>query len=150
MSADGLRSTAMLDVPRRPSAAVLAARMECEAAVRRLHDRTVRTRFDGAVGDFPASDEFDALLERVVQARARMRSAARTQPPEAATAPGRLTARQIEILRLIADGVSTTEVAGRLYLSRATVRNHVAATLRALAAHSRLEAVAVARRRGLL
>jgi DNA-binding NarL/FixJ family response regulator len=61
-----------------------------------------------------------------------------------------LTRRQIEILSLVADGVGTEDIARRLWLSTATVRNHVARTLRALGAHSRVEAVAKARRLGLL
>lgn len=65
------------------------------------------------------------------------------------TAPA-LTPRQHEILRLLADGRSTTSIAQRLALSEETVRNHVRALLAALDAHSRLEAVAVARRYGML
>jgi DNA-binding NarL/FixJ family response regulator len=58
--------------------------------------------------------------------------------------------RQLESLQLIADGVGTQAIAARLWLSTATVRNHVSAILPALGAHSRVEAVAVARRLGLL
>jgi PAS domain S-box-containing protein len=67
--------------------------------------------------------------------------------PEAAPA---LTPRQHEILRLLAQGLSTGTIAGTLGLSEETVRNHIRALLAALDAHSRLEAVAVARRYGLL
>jgi DNA-binding NarL/FixJ family response regulator len=63
---------------------------------------------------------------------------------------GPLTPRQIEILRLIAQGKTTGRIASELVLSGATVRNHVAATLRALRCHSRIEAVARARTMGLL
>ena len=61
-----------------------------------------------------------------------------------------LTARQLEILQLVAEGRSTEEIARTLWLSAATVRNHIARTLRALGAHSRVEAVATARRARLL
>jgi len=61
-----------------------------------------------------------------------------------------LTPRQTEVLRLLAEGASTTQIAASLHLSRETVRNHVRHTLRALGAHSRLEALAIARRAGLL
>jgi PAS domain S-box-containing protein len=64
-------------------------------------------------------------------------------------APG-LTPRQCEVLRLLAIGLSTTEMAIRLGISRETVRNHVRALLRELGAHSRLAAVAEARRQGWL
>ncbi|WP_020672858.1 response regulator transcription factor [Amycolatopsis nigrescens] len=61
-----------------------------------------------------------------------------------------LTPREHELLVLLADGVTTTEIAGRLSLARNTVRNHVQRILAKLGAHSKLEAVAVARRQGLL
>jgi DNA-binding NarL/FixJ family response regulator len=61
-----------------------------------------------------------------------------------------LTPRQHEILVLMSEGRSTKQIAAELWLSPATVRNHVAATMTALGTHSRLEAVAVARRAGLL
>jgi PAS domain S-box-containing protein len=61
-----------------------------------------------------------------------------------------LTPRQTQVLRLLAGGASTAQIEDALHLSRETVRNHVRHILRALGAHSRLEAVAIARRSGLL
>lgn len=61
-----------------------------------------------------------------------------------------LTARQREVLVLLGEGLSTAAIAARLGLSKETVRNHVRAVLQELGAHSRLEAVIEARRRGLL
>lgn len=61
-----------------------------------------------------------------------------------------LTPRQAEVLELLAMGRSVKEICTELYLSKATVRNHVRALLQALGAHSQLEAVAAARRMGLL
>ena len=57
-----------------------------------------------------------------------------------------LTPRQTEILRLLARGYSTRQMAEELHLSTETVRNHVRNVLQALGVHSRLEAVALARR----
>jgi PAS domain S-box-containing protein len=57
-----------------------------------------------------------------------------------------LTPRQGEVLRQLEQGRSTEQIAERLHLSPETVRNHIRAVLRALDVHSRLEAVAVARR----
>ncbi|HWB56650.1 MAG TPA: LuxR C-terminal-related transcriptional regulator [Gaiellaceae bacterium] len=57
-----------------------------------------------------------------------------------------LTARQQEVLCLLADGVPAKAVAARLGIVEATVRNHIRAILVALGAHSQLEAVASARR----
>ena len=61
-----------------------------------------------------------------------------------------LTPRQTEVLRLLERGRSTAQIAEELHLSSETVRNHVRGLLRALGVHSRLEAVAVARREHLL
>jgi PAS domain S-box-containing protein len=62
----------------------------------------------------------------------------------------RLTPRQREILELIASGASTSVMAKKLTLSTETVRNHVRNVLRELHVHTRLEAIAAARRIGLL
>lgn len=61
-----------------------------------------------------------------------------------------LTPREGEILRLLADGLGTAQIAQRLFISPTTVRNHVQNVLRKLDVHSRIEAVAWARRQGLL
>jgi PAS domain S-box-containing protein len=61
-----------------------------------------------------------------------------------------LTPRQNEVLHLLAHGRSTEQIADELHLSRETVRNHVRRMLTALDAHSRIEALAVARREGIL
>ena len=65
------------------------------------------------------------------------------EPPLAP--PPQLTPRQVEVLRLLEQGRSTAQMASDLHLSVETVRNHIAAILQALGAHSRIEAVAVAR-----
>jgi PAS domain S-box-containing protein len=71
-----------------------------------------------------------------------------------ASQPGRpvaeLTRRQAEVLRLLGQGASTEQIAASLHLSKETVRNHVQRVFRALGAHSRLEAVLIAHREGLL
>jgi PAS domain S-box-containing protein len=61
-----------------------------------------------------------------------------------------LTARQHEVLSLIAAGLSTAETAQRLTLSTETVRNHLRGAYKELGVHTRVEAVAVAHRLGLL
>jgi DNA-binding CsgD family transcriptional regulator len=61
-----------------------------------------------------------------------------------------LSPRQTEVLELLADGVQAREIADRLGLSEATVRNHIRILLRKLDSHSQLEAVAVAYRIDLL
>lgn len=69
-------------------------------------------------------------------------------PPRAVDAD--LTPRQKQVLQLLAEGRSTEQIAAELHLSTETVRNHVRHLLKGLGAHSRLEAVVVARRRGLI
>ena len=61
-----------------------------------------------------------------------------------------LTPRQLEVLKLLSEGKNAKEVGGELYLSQATVRNHIRALLEALGAHSQLEALAKARQFGIL
>ncbi|MCJ7670448.1 MAG: PAS domain S-box protein, partial [Acidimicrobiia bacterium] len=58
----------------------------------------------------------------------------------------RLTARALEVLALLGRGVSTRGISERLFISLNTARNHVQRTIAKLGAHSRLEAVAIARR----
>jgi PAS domain S-box-containing protein len=61
-----------------------------------------------------------------------------------------LTPRQHQILRYLGRGASTHQIAKELHLAIETVRNHIRALLRALGAHTRVEAVAIAYRDGLL
>ena len=61
-----------------------------------------------------------------------------------------LTPRQTDVLRLLSAGVACQGISRRLVISTATTRNHIRAILRALGAHSQLEAVSEARRRGLV
>jgi PAS domain S-box-containing protein len=61
-----------------------------------------------------------------------------------------ISPRQMEVLEMLAAGKSVKEISAELFLSRATVRNHVRSILRALESHSQLEALAKARRLGLL
>jgi DNA-binding NarL/FixJ family response regulator len=61
-----------------------------------------------------------------------------------------LTARQHEVLELIAAGLATRAIAARLGISVPTVRNHIRAILLQFGAHSQIEALAAARRHGLL
>lgn len=62
----------------------------------------------------------------------------------------RLTAREKEILDLIAEGADNRTIADRLVVSPHTVRTHVQNLLAKLGAHSKLEALTIAARRGLV
>jgi DNA-binding CsgD family transcriptional regulator len=90
----------------------------------------------------------DAAADRV---RARMRSAGiRRVPsrPRASTsnAPGQLTRRQLEVLALIEAGLSNSEIADHLFISKKTAGHHVSAILRKLNVRSRAEAGSIARK----
>jgi DNA-binding NarL/FixJ family response regulator len=64
--------------------------------------------------------------------------------------PARLTSRQDEVLRLLAEGLHNVDIATRLFISKKTVDNHVAAVLEKLGVHNRTAAVREAQRMSLL
>jgi DNA-binding NarL/FixJ family response regulator len=68
----------------------------------------------------------------------------------AAPAPGVLTARETEVLRLIAGGATNREIAARLYLSEGTVKNHISRILGRLGLRDRTQAAIYGRDHGLL
>jgi DNA-binding CsgD family transcriptional regulator len=71
--------------------------------------------------------------------------AAKASPPQT-----RLTPRQLEVLELIDQGSSAKSIGRKLAIAEPTVRNHIRSILLELGCHSQLEALAVARRGGLL
>jgi DNA-binding CsgD family transcriptional regulator len=86
------------------------------------------------------------LLERL---RAQGSAPARADGP-ASGSQGSLTAREAEILALVAEGRSNGEIGKQLFISAKTVSVHVSNILGKLGAAGRTEAAAIARRRGLL
>jgi len=63
--------------------------------------------------------------------------------------PANLTAREVEVLNLVAEGLSNADIAARLFVSQRTIDHHVSAILRKLDVRSRAEASAEAVRLGL-
>jgi DNA-binding NarL/FixJ family response regulator len=112
----------------------------------------------GAEEDLRAAfDAFEALGARADAARvARQlremgaRHVPRGARPATRANAGRLTARELEILGLLATGSSNREIADRLYLSPKTVGHHVSSILAKLDVASRAEAVERAGRMGML
>ncbi|RFU65472.1 hypothetical protein D0466_06175 [Peribacillus glennii] len=68
------------------------------------------------------------------------------------TAPGKspIKSREIEILRLMADGKTIDEAADQLFLSKYTVRDYMSEIMRKLEAHNRTHAIAIAIRQGII
>jgi DNA-binding CsgD family transcriptional regulator len=73
-----------------------------------------------------------------------------TAPPEPETYPAGLSAREVEVLRLVAQGMTNAEVARKLFLSSRTVNWHLTSVYRKLGSHSRTEAARFAAEHGLL
>ncbi|GAA4866986.1 response regulator transcription factor [Kitasatospora terrestris] len=69
--------------------------------------------------------------------------------PRRAALPDGLTAREAEVLALIAEGLSNTEIAGRLFISQATVKTHINNLFAKTGVRDRAQAVAYAFRHGL-
>ena len=77
--------------------------------------------------------------------------AQRLMHAQAESAPaGSLTAREVDVLRLLAQGLTNKQIAGRLHISATTVRSHVSSILAKLHAANRTQAVLVAQEHGLL
>ncbi len=89
----------------------------------------------------------EQLVERI---GTRSRRPGGAESAEGAEPAVPLTVREIAVLRLLADGVGTQEIASSLFISVTTVRNHIQNILRKLDVHSKLEAVSLALRRRLI
>lgn len=106
-----------------------------------------------------SSEEIVAAIEAVAaglvvlhpEAMTSLRSASLARPAAvAAVADQRLTAREIEILGLIAEGLGNKAIAARLRISDHTVKFHIASIFAKLNAGSRTEAVTIGVRQGLI
>ena len=121
---------------RHDAALALAAAADDDATAR---DAVVRLEAIGARGTA-------AAVARRLRARG-----VRGLPRRSAEArPAGLTARELEVLVLLADGLRNTEIAQRLVLSPKTVEHHVTAILRKLDAPTRSAAAALAVARGMV
>lgn len=74
---------------------------------------------------------------------------ARSAAPEASQIAEDLSERELEVLRLLATGLTNTEIAGKLFLSEGTVRNYVSAIFDKLGVADRTQAAILAIRHGL-
>jgi DNA-binding NarL/FixJ family response regulator len=128
-------------------------------------DYVVRALRAGAVGyllkDLPAAELASAVrmahagvAQFGAQAVGRLASALARHPAGVEAERGvvgqPLTAREVDVLRLIARGATNREIATRLYLSEGTVKNHISRILTRLALRDRTQAAIYARDHGLL
>jgi DNA-binding CsgD family transcriptional regulator/tetratricopeptide (TPR) repeat protein len=97
------------------------------------------------LGAVPAAER----LRQALRARG-VRGIPRGPRPSTRENPAGLTSRQVEVLALMADGLSNAEIAARLFISPKTVDHHVSAILAKLGARTRAEAVSVALQSNLI
>ena len=111
---------------------------------------------DAVLTRLASADELDQAVrkvvagERVVAVAALSVLVGRVQPAEEPAATHPLTAKELEVLSLLAKGLPNREIAGTLVVSMATVKSHLAHIYEKLAVNSRQEAVGRAIELGLL
>ena len=92
----------------------------------------------------------DALLAPSITKRLIAEFAARRDPAEPLAALAELTEREREVTRLVAEGLTNHEIAGRLVISPLTAKTHVSNVLRKLDCRDRAALVALAYESGLI
>jgi len=72
------------------------------------------------------------------------------EPGTAASTAGRLSQRELDVVRLVAQGLSNAEIAARLYLSETTIKSHIARTLAKLGLRDRVQIAVFAYENGII
>jgi DNA-binding NarL/FixJ family response regulator len=102
--------------------------------------------YDRVAGLLVGADDYIVKPYAPDELLARVRYLVRRSQPLTPSVTERLTRREREVLRLLAQGLRQDEIAGRLVISRKTVATHVANILRKLGVRSQTQAVAAAYR----
>jgi DNA-binding NarL/FixJ family response regulator len=92
----------------------------------------------------------EALLAPSITRRLIARFAEQLSPPATSNELERLTDRETEVLRLMAQGLSNSEIAEHLFLSPTTIKSHVAGVLAKLGVRDRVQAVVFAYENGVV
>lgn len=156
---DGVAATRHLlapDSPHRPSVLMLTtfdldeyvyAALSAGASGFLLKD-TPPHRLIAAIGTVAAGDHLltPSITRRLIAAYAPPADPQAAPPPQLAE----LTGRENEVLRLVAQGLANTDIAGRLHVTEATVKTHLNRTMGKLGLSSRAQAVVVAYESGLV
>ncbi len=103
--------------------------------------------------DVSRQKAMERLVEQLLSIVAKLSLSRGPDPPVPlahSPPPMDLTRRERDVLRLLASGASTQNIAKKLFISPSAARNHVRHILTKLQVHSRLEAVALALRNGLI
>jgi DNA-binding NarL/FixJ family response regulator len=155
---DGIQATEQIVAAQGPTRVLVLTTFD-------LDENVYRAVKAGAAGfllkDLPAEDlvaairhaakRSDALLAPAVTRRLVERFAQRRPPTKASVrVADELTARELEVLRLVASGLSNSEIADELHVSGTTVKTHVARVLMKLGLRDRVQAVVVAYESGLV
>ena len=106
--------------------------------------------FDRVAGMLIGADDYIVKPFAPDELLVRVRRLARSNAPVAPIVAARLTAREREVLRYLAEGLEPAEIASRLVISRRTVGTHLENIMRKLDAHSRAQVVALAYRDDLV
>jgi DNA-binding NarL/FixJ family response regulator len=144
------------DVNPHAQALVLSAHLDRREIARAIES--------GAAGTLDKTASLDEVVEAVRRLRAgetlvpleevvdllRLAARQRDREREDRRAIESLSPREREVLQLLAEGLGSSEIAGRLYISLRTERNHVASIFAKLGVHSRLQAVVFGLRYGIV
>lgn len=106
--------------------------------------------FDRVAGFLIGADDYLIKPFAPDELLARVRRLARRTAPVPASVASKLTNREMEVLRLLAEGLEQGDIARQLFITRKTVGTHIENIMRKLGVRSRSQAVALAYREDLL